>query len=141
MDHVTAFCRALWRHEENVIARLAPRVDPNGADRWGHTPLLMAAEYGDLRLVELLVRRGAAVDQGRVHLTPITLAARRGAIDIVDFLRDHGATPSIVTWTYPAHQRRGQERRGRVLGRIGEGRDRRSAVGQWPMNIRQVIVN
>jgi ankyrin repeat protein len=72
-------------------------VDPNGADRWGHRPLAMAAQYSDLPLVRALVRRGAKVDQDRAHLTPITIAARRGASDIVDFLRERGATVSILT--------------------------------------------
>jgi ankyrin repeat protein len=58
----------------------------------------MAAQYGDLGLVSYLVERGATVDQGRTHLTPITLAARRRALAIVDFLRKKGATMSIVTW-------------------------------------------
>jgi ankyrin repeat protein len=99
-DEVATFCRALWRSEREVVARLAPLIDPNGRDRWGNTPLLMAAQYGDLPLVSLLVRRGAEVNQGRRFLTPITLAARRGASAIVECLRDAGALMSIVTWTY-----------------------------------------
>jgi uncharacterized protein len=103
---IEAFCRALWRHEEKTIAALAGRVDPNAQDRWGHTPLMMAAQYGDLPLVSLLVRRGANVDQQRKHLTPITFAARRKASDIVSFLRDQGATESIVTWLYFGDRKR-----------------------------------
>jgi len=95
-----ALCRAIWKHDGRTIARLANRVDPDAADRWGHTPLLMAAQFGDLALVSLLIGRGADVHQGRTHLTPLTLAARRGAGDIVAFLRERGATPSPVTWTY-----------------------------------------
>jgi cytohesin len=97
---VEAFCRALWRQERKTVAALAERVDPNGRDRWGYTPLLMAAQHGDLPLVSLLVRRGADVNQQRTHLTPITFAARRKATDIVAFLRDQGATLSIVTRIY-----------------------------------------
>ncbi|HEY1859969.1 MAG TPA: ankyrin repeat domain-containing protein, partial [Gemmataceae bacterium] len=104
--NVEAFCRALWRHEEKTIAALVGRIDPNAQDRWGHTPLLMAAQYGDLPLVSLLVRRGAKVDQQSNHLTPVTLAARRNASDIVRFFRDKGATESIVTWLYLGDQKR-----------------------------------
>jgi len=43
------------------------------------------------------VERGADVQQGRVHLTPITFAARRGDLEMVRLLRERGATPSIVT--------------------------------------------
>jgi ankyrin repeat protein len=57
----------------------------------------MAAEYGDLALVRRLLRRGATVDQKRVHLTPLTCAARRRAADMVALLREHGAQTSIVT--------------------------------------------
>jgi len=95
-----AFCRALWRGEKDIVTRLAPVVDPNGRDRWGHSPLSMAVQYGDLPLVSLLVRRGAEVDQGRRFLTPVTLAARRGDSSIFEYLRDAGAGLSIFTWTY-----------------------------------------
>jgi ankyrin repeat protein len=100
LDEVATFCRALWRGEKEVVARLAPLIDPNGRDRWGNTPLLMAAQYGNSSLVSLLVRRGAEVDQGRRLLTPIALAARRGDSSIVEYLRDEGALMSIVAWTY-----------------------------------------
>src|SRR4051812_15162330 len=48
---VEAFCRAVWRRDATTIAALVSRVDPNGVDRWGYTPLSMAAQYGDLALV------------------------------------------------------------------------------------------
>src|SRR5437762_3597136 len=105
-NDLATFCRALWRGEARVVERLASIVDPNGQNRWGHTPLLMAVEYGDLPLVSLLVRRGAEVDQGRTLLTPITLAARRGDSGMVEFLRDRGATLSIVTWVYLGDEKR-----------------------------------
>ncbi len=97
MDDSEAFCRALWKREPKTIATLVGRVDPNGKDRFGYTPLLMAAQYGDLALVSQLMRRGADIDQGRIHLTPITFAARRQVADVVAFLRSAGATVSIVT--------------------------------------------
>src|SRR5262245_43421792 len=100
MDDVEKFCRAVWRGERSTVVALTPKVDPNAKDRWGNTPFLMAAQYGDLPLVMRLLRRGGDVDQQRRHLTPITLAARRRALDIVSFLRDSGATESIVTWIH-----------------------------------------
>jgi ankyrin repeat protein len=96
-DDVTAFCEAVWRHERRIAGLLARRVDPNAKDRWGRTPLLMAAQYGDLALVTELVRRGGVIDQERRYLTPLTLAARRKATDIMIFLMERGATVSIVT--------------------------------------------
>jgi uncharacterized protein len=103
---VQAFCRALWRKEAKTVASLASRIDPNASDRWGNTPLRMAAQYGDLALVSALLARGGDVDQGRRHLTPITLAAQRKALDIVDLLRRQGATMSMLTWIYLGEQRR-----------------------------------
>ena len=105
-DEVKALCRAIWRHDRAVIAELAPRADPNAKDRWGNTPLLMAAQYGDLALVSLLVRRGGDIDQRRQHLTPITLAARRKVADIVSFLRESGAKISIVTLVHLGERER-----------------------------------
>jgi ankyrin repeat protein len=75
-------------------------VDPNGFDRFHRTPLLVAAQYGDLALVRLLVERGGDVDQKRRHLTPVTLAARRGDLEMVRFLRERGATMSVVSWIH-----------------------------------------
>jgi ankyrin repeat protein len=100
MDVVTAFCRALWKRDDETVTALAHCVDPNGKDRWGHTPLLMAVQYGNASLVSLLVRRGADIDQQRTYLTPLTLAARRRAPEIVRFLLDNGARVSIVTNIY-----------------------------------------
>jgi uncharacterized protein len=99
-DDVAAFCEAVWRHDAKALATLGARVDPNALDRWRRTPLLMAAEFGDLELVALLVGRGGDVDQKRRHLTPVTLAARRGDLEMVRFLRDRGAFMSVVSWIY-----------------------------------------
>src|SRR5262245_42920477 len=89
-DHITAFCEAVWRQERHTSGLLVRRVDPNGKDRWGRTPLLMAAQYGDLTLVAELVRRGGVIDQQRRYLTPLTLAARRKVNDIVTCLMERG---------------------------------------------------
>jgi ankyrin repeat protein len=99
-NDVKNFCRAMWRHDAETIARLASRVDPNARDPWGNTPLLMAAKHGDLALVSLLITRSGKPDQDRKHLTPITYAAKRGAADIVAVLRKKGATVSILTSIY-----------------------------------------
>jgi ankyrin repeat protein len=106
MDIVAAFCRALWKRDDKTVAALARRVDPNGRDRWGNTPLLMAARYGDASLVSLLVRRGADIDQQRTYLTPLTLAARRKDPEIVRVLQDNGATVSIATNLYLGDRKR-----------------------------------
>ncbi len=99
-DEVTAFCEAVWRRDAKTLAALGPRVDPNALDRFQRTPLLMAAQHGDLALVRLLLGRGGEVDQKRRHLTPVTLAARRGDLEMVRFLRERGAFMSVVSWVH-----------------------------------------
>jgi ankyrin repeat protein len=105
MDNVSAFNEALWRGETETVARLLPKIDPDGEDRWHRRPLAMAAQYGGLALVKLLLGRGAAPDAGRLYLTPVTYAARRGADDIVAALRDAGATVSVATSVYLGDRR------------------------------------
>ncbi len=99
-DNVTAFCEAVWRHDSETVAALGARIDPNAVDRHKNTPLLMAAEFGDLTLVAALLERGGEVDQKRRHLTPVTLAARRGDLEMVRFFRERGALMSVVTWVH-----------------------------------------
>jgi ankyrin repeat protein len=99
-DALDRFIRSLWQGDHDNLAALVGQIDPNGANRWNQRPLPMAVQFGSLAIVRELVRRGATVDQGCQHLTPITLAARRGASDVVDFLRQAGARESIVTAVY-----------------------------------------
>jgi ankyrin repeat protein len=100
MDQVTEFCEALWKGDTRNIARLIARIDPNAEDRWRRTPLAMAAQYADERLVRQLLERGADVDGGRSLLTPTdgpkaarvaTLLIERGAA--VDARNRDGVTP------------------------------------------------
>lgn len=95
-DRLAAFCRAVWKQDRAVIDRLLPRIDPDGSDRWGQRPLLLAVQHATVDVVEALLRRGAEVDQGRIWLTPLALAAKRGAADIVALLRRHHPAPSPV---------------------------------------------
>ena len=105
VDQVTKFCEAVWRGDTSVIARLIGRIDPNVEDRWHRTPLSMAAQYGDERLALQLLERGADVDGGRSHLTPMARAAARGAHAIVELLRGAGASVSVVTSVYLGDRR------------------------------------
>ncbi|MCY2968515.1 MAG: ankyrin repeat domain-containing protein [Planctomycetota bacterium] len=95
-DPVETFCRALWKRDGDTIAKLLRRVDPNAKDRWGNTPVLMAAQFGELKVMTVLLDRGGDIEQGRTQLTPLALAARRNASDIVDFLRQRGAAVSLL---------------------------------------------
>lgn len=80
-------------HAESVVAHricemlLARGGDPNAAQAGGWRPLHQAASHGNLSLVKLLVRHGAAVDpesdDGR---TPVNMARETGHDDVVRFL-------------------------------------------------------
>jgi ankyrin repeat protein len=92
----TPLNEALWKQDRAAIAKLLPKADPNRADRWGRTPLAMAARYGTVDDVRALLARGADVDGGRTLLTPLALAAERGAADVIAVLRKAGAKATPI---------------------------------------------
>jgi ankyrin repeat protein len=105
MDQVTEFCEALWKGDTRTVARLIARIDPNVEDRWRRTPLSMAAQYADERVVRQLLERGADVDGGRSLLTPVSHAAARGKHEIVELLRSAGASLSVIAHVYLGDRR------------------------------------
>ena len=69
-------------------------VDKRNAE--GMTPLMLAAEAGDLEPVKALVAKGALVNTRSAHgWTPLMYAARRGNVEMVRFLLEHGASVNI----------------------------------------------
>ena len=50
----------------------------NGIDSAGRTPLHIASENGHLRVVQLLIGRGALLNRDFQGQTPLHLAARQG---------------------------------------------------------------
>jgi ankyrin repeat protein len=107
MSGSTSFNEALWRGQMKVAGRALARLDPNQPDRWGRMPLAMAAQYGDAAIIAKLIARGADVEGGRTHLTPLAYATRRGQVDIVRVLREAGARPSTVSKIYQGKLARG----------------------------------
>lgn len=100
MDPISELCEAIWKGDVATIARSIPRVDPNGEDRWHRRPLSMVAQYGDASLARQLLARGADVDAGRTHLTPLAHAAARRCDEMVELLRGAGASVSAVASAY-----------------------------------------
>lgn len=100
MERTGDFNEAVWKHDTAKIERLLPKLDVNAEDRWHRRPLCMAAQYGDARLIKLLLDRGAEVDAGRSMLTPLAYAAARGAADLVTVFREAGALNSVVAQVY-----------------------------------------
>ena len=67
-----------------------------------------AVERGDADFVRSCINRGMDVnfrDPGRANVSPLHLASRRGFVDIVSLLLEHGACPNIKgPWKYtPLH--------------------------------------
>ena len=67
-------------------------VNPNAANRFGKTPLMMAAENGNTETVAYLLRRGADVNARTVAgCTALTCAADNNHPAIIAMLLDRGA--------------------------------------------------
>jgi hypothetical protein len=65
-------------------------------NRAGWTPLHYAASGPEPRLVRLLLDKGAVIDARSPNgSTPLMMAARYGAIDAADLLRERGADASL----------------------------------------------
>ena len=65
----------------------------------GASPLMIAAQKGQLRIVQLLLRRGALIDSATSvsRATPLFAAASVGSLGVVRFLVDSGAKVDFAT--------------------------------------------
>jgi hypothetical protein len=81
-----------------VAALLARRVDVNGAEADGTTPLHWAIERGDVEMTRMLVRAGASVTAtNRFGATPLWLAAVAGNTEVMGILLEAGADPNATS--------------------------------------------
>jgi ankyrin repeat protein len=65
-------------------------------DRYGWTPILMAAKQGHTPIVRLLVEAGASVNESSsIDYTPLAAAAIAGSSETVAYLLDRGADPRV----------------------------------------------
>lgn len=64
---------------------------PDKADTRGVTPLMAAAQFGDARSVELLLKAGANPNASVGGESASSLARQRGHHAVLDLLQRHGA--------------------------------------------------
>jgi len=72
-------------------AALDSGANPNSRNWLNITPLHWAAMNGSLEMTQLLIRKGAKVDDPSIYGTAVTFAAQRGAVDVARMLLDRGA--------------------------------------------------
>jgi hypothetical protein len=74
-------------HVDVVRLLLEHRADPNAKDKFGWTPLHLAASGGHVNVVRLLLERGAdPTVKDRSGDTPLDLARRRGHREVVSLI-------------------------------------------------------
>lgn len=73
-------------------------ADVSQVDKYGATPLYIAAEEGQSHVAELLLDRGADVNQARTNngKTPLWVAAENGQLDVAKLLLDRGADINLA---------------------------------------------
>lgn len=75
-----------------VVERLLVQgLDANGSERYGRTPLYLAAKQGDLEMAAILLNHGASVNKGEGNKTPLHIAAKNGHLKMVHLLLANGA--------------------------------------------------
>ena len=83
---------------KTVNTLLKKGANPNKTDKFGRTPLTLAAAYGWEEEVKDLLDHGANVnmddDAGR---TPLFLAVQNGRTNVTKILLEHGANPNMKT--------------------------------------------
>jgi ankyrin repeat protein len=66
-------------------------VNYQNPDKWGYTPLMMAAVYDRADVAEELVKRGATLKNPNFKMdTYINAAAQKGSVNMVNFLLSQG---------------------------------------------------
>ena len=87
------FAALYGKDNKAVINLINAGLDANTRDKkLGKTPLMVAAQNGDLPLMDFLLSKGAAIDSSdKQGNTPLIYAIRSGKIDAVKLLLDKGA--------------------------------------------------
>lgn len=81
---------------EGVKYSLQKNADINCQNNLGYSPLMLAAQYGRIKITRYLIENGADIHLRISHnITALGLAVYAGSIDIVTLLLEHGADPNV----------------------------------------------
>jgi ankyrin repeat protein len=95
-----AFC-ALFAFVPIATSQNSSQIEQK--DRQGFTPLMRAADRGEVNVVRSLLKSGAAVDGKQPGgLTALMLAARNGHLPVIKVLLAAGANPNVSVQTMEA---------------------------------------
>jgi len=112
MGHSGLHMAANRGHLDVVKLMLESKVNPDGTDYRGYTPLSVACFCGRLSVVELLLKSRAEPnvmiqDEPHGPYTPLSLACRKGKDDVIEMLLQHSAVPDkrcleyVTSWDEP----------------------------------------
>ncbi len=99
LSNAMAALHVAAHHDQLAVAQylLDTGADPNIANRYGVTPLMLASANGDNSFVSLLLKAGADPNKTSPEgETPLMLAARAGKLDCIDSLLEQGADPNAT---------------------------------------------
>jgi ankyrin repeat protein len=95
----TALMYALSERQAAVVEELVKHdADVHLGSKTGFTPLMFAAQQGDVDSARILIGAGADPNaaQPKTGLTPLLIASAMGHVQAVDLLLDKGADPNTV---------------------------------------------
>jgi len=86
------------RHPAVVDELLKSDANVHAGSKTGFTPMMFAAQQGDVESSKVLLRAGAKPNdaQPRTGLTPLMIASAMGHTSTVDLLLENGANPNLV---------------------------------------------
>jgi ankyrin repeat protein len=90
---------ALSQRQSAVVEELVKGgADVHAGSKTGFTPLMFAAQQGDVDSARILLRAGAKPNdaQPKTALTPLMIASAMGHTEAIDLLLDNGANPNLV---------------------------------------------
>jgi len=133
--------RAVTLHRDALInLYLMDRVDPNGRDTGGRTPLLIATSQQDWKTARRLVDAGALVDLADTSgFTPLMAAAAHGNIDMFRLLLVRTATLHAEAQTNDGHDLLGMALDGGNPQIVDTVLDRLPAMPQWTRSTHRAL--